>query len=141
MTKVVVRPASCADHVQFAEAAAPGYLFEFAGIVRKPVYMAFHVPWVESCTYMEKQVYHHPDLASFFNRKFINYKINAGGSTPGPELAQHFNVTVYPTQLFVDSYGKVIWRYEGPMSASQLLDAGYRISDSLEKEFAASGEE
>lgn len=119
---IVVRPATCSDDVQFAESPNLGYLLEFADKMHKPVFLSFYAPWIESCTRMDKMVFTQDVLANYFNQHFINYKVNAGGSPPGPQLTDMYGVTVFPTVMFVDGKGKVMLRHEGPATASQLLE-------------------
>lgn len=136
---VMVRPATCSNHVQFAEAASLGHLLEFADIVRKPVFIDFSLPWVERCARMDKYVYTQNELASYFNKNFINYKVNVGGPSPGQALADQFGVTTFPTLVFLDGKGKVLHRHEGPATASQLLEMGYYLHQAVEKEVVSMG--
>ena len=138
-SKVVVRPASCSQELQFADCASLGHLFEFAGIVHKPVFLYFYAPWIESCKRMDQFVFAQHEVAYYYNTHFINYKINAGGMSPGPELANRYGITVYPTLLYVDANGKVMHRIEGPTTASQFLETGYYLHTAVEKEMVSAG--
>ena len=138
-TAVMVRPASCSHDLQFAECANLGYLLEFADKMHKPIFLNFYAPWVENCTKMDQYVYTQDELASYFNTNFINYKINVGGASPGPELTDRFGVTVFPTLMFVDGKGKIMKKHEGPMSAAALLEMGYFLHDAVEKEMVSIG--
>ncbi|MBK9106162.1 MAG: thioredoxin family protein [Saprospiraceae bacterium] len=138
-TKVVVRPASCSQDLQFADCANLGYLLEFADLMQRPVFMYFYAPWVESCKRMDQYVYTQDELASYFNNHFVNYKINVGGPVKEAELADRYGVTTFPTLLFVDGKGKIMKRHEGPATAAQVLEMGYYLHDAVEKEVAALG--
>jgi thioredoxin 1 len=136
-TKVMVRPASCSQDVQFADCASLGHLLEFAEIMRKPVFLYFYAPWIESCKRMDQYVYTQDELASYFNNHFINYKIDAGG--PSAALGDRYGVTSYPTLLFIDGKGKVMKRHEGPATAAQVLEMGYYLHNAVEKEMVSLG--
>lgn len=138
---IVVRPASCSHDVQFAESPALGYLLEFADKMHKPVFIDFYAPWVESCARMDQQVFTQDVLANYFNTNFINYKVNAGGASPGPELADMYGVIHYPTLLFLDGKGKVMLRHEGYANASQLLEMGSFMHESIKDEMVSIGSE
>ena len=131
---IVVRPASCSDDVQFAQSPHLGHLLEFAHKMHKPVFIDFYAPWIESCTRMDKQVFTHDAVANYFNQHFINYKVNAGGESPGPELTDMYGVTVFPTLMFVDGKGKVMYRHEGPATAAQLLEMATYLHQAVEEE-------
>lgn len=133
---IVIRPASCSDDVQFADSPDLGYLLEFAHKMHKPVFLSFYAPWIESCTKLEKVVYTQDAVASYFNRHFINYKVNAGGAQPGPYLTDIYGVTTFPTLMFVDGKGKVMLRHEGPVTAAQLLEMATYLHEAVEEEIS-----
>ncbi len=138
-TAVMVRPASCSDQVQFAEAASMGHLLSFADKMHKPVFLYFCVPWVEPCKRMEQYVFTQNEMASYYNRNFINYKVNVEGSHAASDLANKFGVTSFPTMVYVDGKGKVMRRHTGPATAAQLLEIGYFLHEAVEKEYLTLG--
>jgi len=132
---VMVPPASCSPHLQFAKCSSLNALLEFADKMHKPVFIDFYSPWIESCKRMELTVFTHSDLAAFFNENFINYKVNIGeGQSQGQYLADLYGVTNYPTLIFLDGKGKVMKRHEGPASVSELLSMGLYLHRAVEKE-------
>ncbi|MEO5907466.1 MAG: thioredoxin family protein, partial [Saprospiraceae bacterium] len=137
----VVRPASCSDDVQFAESPTLGHLLEFADKMHKPVFLDFYSPWIESCAKMDQQVFTHDMLAHYFNTHFINYKVNVGGASPGPQLADMYEVTRFPTLIFVDGKGKIMMRHEGPATAAQLMDMATYLHDSVKDEMISASSE
>jgi thioredoxin-related protein len=135
----MVRPASCSQHLQFAECATLGHLFEFADVVQKPVFMVFYAPWIESCKKMDQYVFTQGELASYFNTNFINFKINVGGASPEPEIANRYGVTRFPTLIFVDGKGKIMKKHEGYATSAQLLEMGYFLHDTVSKDIVSMG--
>jgi len=136
---IVVRPATCSDDVQFAESPNLGYLLEFADKMHKPVFLAFYAPWIESCTRMDQNVFTQDALAGYFNHHFVNYKVNVGGAPPGPQLADMYGVTVFPTLMFVDGKGKMMLKHEGPATALQLLEMASYLHEAVEDEVISFG--
>ena len=128
---IVVRPATCSDNIQFASSPTLGHVLEFADRMHKPVFIDFYSPWVATCTRMEEQVFTQDALAHYFNTHFINYKVNVGGDPSEQQLADMYGVTHFPTMLFVDGKGKVMLRHEGPATASQLLEMGSFLHQSI----------
>ena len=132
---IIIRPATCSDDVQFAESPNLGYLLEFADKMHKPVFINFYAPWIESCDRMDQQVFTNDVVAGYFNQHFINYKVNAGDSAPGSRLADMYGVTVFPSLLFLDGKGKIMFRHEGYATASQLLEMASYLHEAVEEEF------
>jgi len=125
--------------MQFAESPNLGYLLAFADKMEKPVFLDFYAPWIESCKRMDEYVFTQNELASYFNQNFLNYKVNAGGTSPGPELTDMYGVTSFPTFIFVDGKGKVMLRHEGPVTAGQLLEMGQFLHHAVDEEVITLG--
>ena len=136
---IVVRPASCSRNLQFAESPELSYVLAFADKMEKPVFLDFYAPWIPSCKKMDEVVFTQGTLASYFNQNFINYKVNAGGASPGPELTDLYGVTSFPTLIFVDGKGKVMLRHEGAVSAMQLLEMGEFLHHSVDEDVISLG--
>ena len=66
----------------------------------------------------------------------INYKVNAGGASPWPQLADMYGVTVYPTLMFVDGKGKIMLKHEGAATASQLLEMAIYLHEAVKEEIS-----
>ena len=133
-TPVVVRPASCSHDFLFAESQSFGHLLQFADKMHKPVFVNFYAPWMETCNKMDQQVFTHDGLAEYFNTHFINYKVNIDGAPPGPELADMYRIVHYPTLLFLDGKGKIMYRHEGSATASQLFEIASYLHESVKED-------
>ncbi|MEP6647387.1 MAG: thioredoxin family protein [Saprospiraceae bacterium] len=136
---IVVRPASCSRELQFAESPSLGYLLAFADKMEKPVFLDFYAPWIPNCKRMDEIVFKQGALASYFNQNFVNYKVNAGGASPGPELTDMYGVTSFPTFIFVDGKGKVMKRHEGYVTADQLLEMGFQLRHEVDEDAVSLG--
>ena len=131
---IVVRPASCSREMQFAESPNLGYVLAFADKMEKPVFLDFYAPWIESCKKMDDYVFTQPELASYFNQHFVNYKVNVDGAPPGPEITDLYGVTSFPTFIFLDGKGKIMLRHEGMVTAKQLLEMGQFLHHSTDED-------
>ncbi len=69
---------------------------------------------------MDEDVFSDPSVVKFMNANFINYKVDAEKEN-GPLIALVYEVSAYPTLVFVDGAGKVIVKNVGAISQSQLL--------------------
>jgi thioredoxin-related protein len=136
---VTVRPATCSDDVQFAQAESLGHLLQFADKMHKPVFINFYSPWIEQCQRMDQYVFTQNDLAAYFNTHFINFRINIGGYPYEQHLTDMYGVTSFPTMIFLDGKGKVMMRHEGPASAIQLMEMGRYLHEAVETEMVSVG--
>ena len=89
----------------------------------KPVFIDVFTVWCGPCKKMAKEIFTQKEAGDYFNAHFINYKIDAEKGE-GVEIARRFNVTAYPTCLFVNSDGKLISSFMGAQSVKQLIAEG-----------------
>jgi len=83
----------------------------------KLVIVDIYTDWCGWCKKMDREAYSDAGIQKIINDNFIYVKLNAEGNgvnkyngksyTDG-ELAEYFQVTGYPTTVFLDSKGKVI---------------------------------
>lgn len=103
----------------FAESEQLMPLLDKAKEESKLVFVDFYTDWCLPCRLMEKDVFMDRELGDFFNKNFINYKVDAEKGN-GVNLAQIFNVKAYPTLLFLNEKGQVLERKEGAAYHSEL---------------------
>lgn len=103
----------------FAESEQLMPLLDQAKEEHKLVFVDFYTDWCLPCRLMEKDVFMDKDLGTFFNKNFINYKVDAEKGN-GVNLAQIFNIKAYPTLLFLNDRGQVLERKEGAAYHSEL---------------------
>lgn len=122
--------------VQGANAQTKGYIKSNSGIVfvsknwqhikamakkqHKKIFVDAYAIWCAPCKQMKEQTFKDKRVASYFNQQFINVSIDVEKGD-GLTLADEFEVTAYPTLLWLDENGKLIKRVEGFVNAEQLL--------------------
>lgn len=83
----------------------------------KKVIVDVYTDWCGWCKKMDKDAYSNSDIKEIIEDDFILVKLNAEGSGTNnfkgksytdAELASYFQVTGYPTTVFLDSKGKII---------------------------------
>lgn len=78
----------------------------------KLIFLDAYATWCGPCKWMAKNVFTNDSVADYFNANFINAKIDME-SGEGIEIAKQYNVNVYPSLLFIDGQGKLIYRATG----------------------------
>ncbi|ARK12783.1 thioredoxin fold domain-containing protein [Fibrella sp. ES10-3-2-2] len=91
-----------------------------AKLKNKPIFIDFYTSWCAPCKKMDKEAFADSSIASFFNKNFINYKVNAEKGE-GIALAKKYSVTGYPALLFIYPNEKVIYRTGGYDGVDNLL--------------------
>jgi thioredoxin-related protein len=79
---------------------------------RKMIFLDVYTDWCGPCKLMDKNVFPVEKVGSKYNPVFLSYKVNAEKGE-GVEIAKRFNVSAYPTFLFLDSNGVLIQKAMG----------------------------
>lgn len=80
----------------------------------------FYANWCPHCEKMRKYVFTEPDVAEFFNSKFVT-NIQDAESSEGMPLAKKFAVKAYPTFIFLDDNGTVLYQMSGELNSEKLI--------------------
>jgi thioredoxin-related protein len=87
------------------------------------------------CHMMEKEVFTKDNVADFYNKNFINVKLQAN-KTPNDDaqvkswykdaelILKQYAVTAYPAYLFFSPQGEVVYRYGGSPTPDQFIAIG-----------------
>lgn len=113
-----------ADGIQFFNGSVADALKE-AERQGKLVFVDVYTPWCAPCKVMVREIFPRDEVGDFFNRHFINVKLDAEDEDlNGPELAEQYGVDSYPTYLFLSPDGEVRHRRGGAMTAAELVNLG-----------------
>lgn len=86
----------------------------------KLVFVDVYTSWCGPCKKMAAEVFPLKEVGDKFNSSFINYKIDAEKGE-GVQIAKTFRVNSFPTYLFVDGDGQLIYRSGGSSEAFRFL--------------------
>ena len=75
------------------------------------------------CKRMAKDVFTDEEVGKFYNKNFINLKIDMEKGE-GPQLASKYRVSSYPTFLFIDDKGAVVHAAKGGRAIDQFIGLG-----------------
>lgn len=89
----------------------------------KLIFVDGYTDWCMPCKKMDKQVFTKKAAGKFYNKNFINVKINMEVGE-GQLLAKKYQVRAYPAFLFVDASEKMVHRAVGYQPVQKLVELG-----------------
>lgn len=98
-------------------------MLEMAKTENKVIFVDAYAVWCGPCKMMDKQVFTQASVGDFFNENFINAKIDMEKGE-GRTLQREYQVTAYPTLLFINKNGELIHRAVGFQDADRLINSG-----------------
>jgi thioredoxin-related protein len=108
-----------ANEIEFTQGAYSEVLAK-AKNENKILMIDFMTDWCKWCVELDKKVYTNSEVADFANKNQINWKIDAEKGE-GPDLAKKYNVSGYPTIVFVNGNGEEIDRIVGYRPVNEFL--------------------
>ena len=91
-----------------------------AEVEDKLLFVDCFTTWCGPCKRLSKVVFKDSLVADYFNRHFVNLKMDMEKGE-GVELRKKYGVHAYPTLLFINSSGEVVYRLVGAEDALELL--------------------
>ncbi len=123
-------------HGTFAEAV------EKAKKEDKLVFMDAFAEWCGPCKRMAATVFKEEKVGNFFNQNFVNVKMDMEKGE-GQALSGRFNVSAYPTLLFINGKGDLVQAGVGGLMSDEFLNLAKNAlakadnAKDLEKEYAS----
>ncbi len=87
------------------------------------IFIDVYTSWCGPCKKMAKEAFPDQKVGDFFNFHFINYSIDAEKGE-GIDIAKRYGVDSYPTCLFINGDGDLIYKFTGYKNAQLLLEEG-----------------
>lgn len=94
----------------------------------KYVFVDAFTTWCGPCKWMDKNIFPQTEVGTFFNKNFVNAKIDMEKGE-GIEIAKQYKVNVYPTYLYVNGDGELVHRTVGSMDATPFIKASSNALD------------
>ncbi|AIM37146.1 hypothetical protein KO02_10935 [Sphingobacterium sp. ML3W] len=115
------------DHIQFQkltfEQAKEKALQE-----NKLIFLDGYTSWCAPCKWMEGNVFNQASVANYFNTNFINTKFDCEVGE-GITIAKEYQIRSFPTYLFLDHTGALIYRTQSRMEADAFLTEGKQANN------------
>ncbi len=87
------------------------------------IFIDIYTSWCGPCKKMAKEAFPDQKVGDFFNAHFVNYSIDAEKGE-GIEIAKEYGVDSFPTCLFINGDGDLIYEFTGYKNAQLLLEEG-----------------
>ncbi|MGN6417930.1 MAG: thioredoxin family protein [Pseudobacter sp.] len=94
----------------------------------KLVFVDCYTSWCAPCKWMEKNVFVNDTIHQYFNKQFINFKVDMEKGE-GVSLRERYKVTSFPTYLFVDAKGNQVHRTGSRMSVQDFITEARRANE------------
>jgi thioredoxin-related protein len=105
------------EHIIFKEIKAKALL------ENKLIFIDAYTSWCGPCKQMAKNVFTNDTVADYYNKNFLNAKIDMEKGE-GIDIAKQYDVRCYPNLLFVDGSGNLVHRIAGSMSVKEFVALG-----------------
>ena len=93
----------------------------------KLVFVDCYTSWCAPCKWMEKNVFVNDTIYQYFNKQFVNFKIDMEKGE-GIALREKYKVTSFPTYLFLDAKGNQVHRTGSRMSVQEFITEARRAN-------------
>lgn len=90
----------------------------------KLIFIDAYASWCRPCKEMEREVFSQQEVFTFYNKNFINVKLDIESKGDGTELSIKYNIREIPTYLFLNHTGELIHRTMGKSTAVRFLETG-----------------
>jgi thiol-disulfide isomerase/thioredoxin len=89
----------------------------------KVLFIDAFTTWCAPCKKMSKYVFTEEEVGSFFNKNFINLKLDME-EQDGLKFGKKYPVSAFPTLIFLDPEGKVLKKVKGAQQPDALINLG-----------------
>lgn len=122
---VIFAMSCCVTHGQGIDFKSGSWksIKEKALLQNKMIFVDCYTTWCSPCKWMDKNTFSNDSVGMFYNQQFINVKMNMEKGE-GIQIKKLYNVDAYPTYLFVDGNGHLIYRSLGACSPKVFIKIG-----------------
>jgi thioredoxin 1 len=92
----------------------------------KLIFLYVNASWCGPCIELKMTTFRSKAVGEQYNPAFINISLN-GEKGDGPELVRKYGVRGYPTFLFINAYGRVVFRTDGFLNAKRFTELGDKV--------------
>lgn len=112
-----------AQGMKFEENKSFKDLLALAKKENRLLFLDAYTTWCGPCKLMAKNIFPQEKVGEFYNANFINSKIDMEKGE-GIDLAKKYNVRAYPTYLFINGDGELIYRVTSYYDVPEFIEVG-----------------
>lgn len=121
-TKEEAKPGS----VEFVQGKKMDDVLAAAAKDNKMVFIDFYIDRCAPCKLMDETAFTDVDVLTFYNKHFVNFKVDAI-AFDYIELAMQYDVQEYPTLVYLNENGEILYKHYGGATAVELLNIGKQL--------------
>ena len=87
----------------------------------KMIFVDCYTTWCGPCKVLAAKVFPQKEAGDFFNPRFVSLKLDMEKGE-GPEMGKKWDVGAYPTLVFINSDGEVLFQLVGARDGKHLVD-------------------
>lgn len=93
----------------------------------KLIFLDAYTTWCVPCKWMDGNVFNQSEVGEYYNSQFINVKFDCEKGE-GIDIAKEYGVKSFPTYLFIDGDGELIYKALSKMEVSEFMEQGKRAN-------------
>lgn len=93
----------------------------------KALFIDTNASWCTQCKKMDR-IFQDPEVGAFFNKHFVNVKIDMGTSQYAVDIKRDYDVIFLPTMIILDVEGRVKYMVDRVLSKSELLEVARKVA-------------
>lgn len=95
---------------------------------KKILFIDAYASWCGPCKMMEKNVFTTKSVSDYYNTNFVNAHFDMEKGE-GREIASKFGIRSYPTYLFLNGEGELVYQSAGYMGETEFVEVGKQANN------------